>query len=201
MKLLREAGLLTPTFNIYPSNRVDFVYTYACLHGPSGYRHRKTMSLELLAYAAKGIAYETGVDEESVLAQLEHVEPLLHSMTENVPPKPVSERILDDLQNMCEGEDQYVKARATTSPLVREGVLRSYQKALTIRDNEQRADSQRRMRSPPHRPPRVKQTPTWQPYAGPQDRDKISRGVSFLGWNPEDDARRLGGKEAPVEIE
>ena len=29
VKLIREAGLMSPDFNIYPPNRIDFVYTYA----------------------------------------------------------------------------------------------------------------------------------------------------------------------------
>ena len=56
VKLLKEAGLLTKTFNIYPPNRVDFVYTYACVHGPGGSRNNKKLSLEQMAYACKGIA-------------------------------------------------------------------------------------------------------------------------------------------------
>ena len=74
VKLIKEAGLETPSFNIRPPNRVDFVYTYACVHGPGGYRNNKVMSLEAFAYSTKGIAHELNRPHESVIAALEDCE-------------------------------------------------------------------------------------------------------------------------------
>lgn len=70
VKIVKEAGLMSPTFNIRPPNRVDFVFTYACVHGPGGHRGKKSMSLEAFAYSTKGIAHELGIAHEEVAGLL-----------------------------------------------------------------------------------------------------------------------------------
>lgn len=159
-KLIKEAGLETAAFNTRPPNRVDFVYTYACVHGPGGRIGNKTMSLEMFAYATKGIAHELGQAHEAVLASLETCEPILKPMASDVPPMPVSHRVLMDLKERASGEDQYMLEKQATSPLVRRGVLKSYESGLSKRDAEQAAMS---MESMPGRPrsARVKGTPEW----------------------------------------
>ena len=77
VKIVREAGLMDSRFNIYPPNRVDFVYAYACVHGPGGAKGNKNMSLEQFAYATKGIAHETGRPHDEVLRALLSAEPQL----------------------------------------------------------------------------------------------------------------------------
>ena len=106
-KLIKEAGLETAEFNTRPPNRVDFVYGYACVHGPGGRVGNKVMSLEAFAYATKGIAHELQTSHEKVIEMLEGVEPLLKSMAEGQPPMPVSSRLLIDLKEKASGEDQY----------------------------------------------------------------------------------------------
>ena len=177
VKLIKEAGLETAMFNIKPPNRVDFVYTYACVHGPGGYRNNKSMSLEQFAYATKGMAYEMGVEQEYVLAALEGVEPLLHTMAQDQPPMPVSSRLLNDLRERASGEDQYVLEKLTTSPLVQGGVLATYASKMTARDAEQAALSMQAQRSTwgsGLRSPRVSETPEWAAYSSP-DRRRVAR--------------------------
>ena len=77
VKIVKDAGLMSPSFNIYPPNRVDFVYAYACVHGPGGSKGNKHMSLEQFAYATKGIAHETGQPHADVLRHLVSAEPTL----------------------------------------------------------------------------------------------------------------------------
>ena len=145
VKLIKEAGLEMASFNIRPPNRVDFVYTYACVHGPGGVPNNKLMSLEAFAFATKGIAHETGMDHEAVIAALEDVEPLLHSMAA-APPMPVSSRLLIDLQERASGADQYRIEKLQMSPIVRPGVLSSYSSRMSKRDAEQAAHSMEALR-------------------------------------------------------
>lgn len=169
-KLIKEAGLETAAFNTRPPNRVDFVYGYACVHGPGGRPNNKVMSLEMFAYATKGMAHELGCSHEAVLAALEGVEPLLKSMSE-APPMPVSSRLLQDLKEKASGEDQYMLEKQLTSPLVRRGVLASYEKSLSKRDAEQAALSLACHHGPP-RSPRVRATPEWAAYDSPDLRPR-----------------------------
>ena len=180
VKLIKEAGLETPTFNIKPPNRVDFVYTYACVHGPGGYRGNKFMSLEAFAYATRGIAHELGVEHEHVISALEGVEPLLNSMSDAAP-VPVSSRLLTDLRERASGEDQYLAEKQHTSPLVVSGVLATYSSLLSQRDAEQAALSMQSHRGPPTRSPRIGRTPEWSAYASPADRNE-SRIQRRLVW-------------------
>ena len=84
-KLVKDAGLSSARFNIRPPNRVDFVYAYACVHGPGGYTGNRSMSFEQFAYATKGIAHETGVDHGNVVSLLCKAEPSVSAAT---PPMP-----------------------------------------------------------------------------------------------------------------
>jgi len=75
VKLLNCAGLIGKGFNTKPPNRVDYVYTRSCVSGPGGKTGNKTMSLDQLAYAVKGIAHETGMSEEEVTEKLVNAKP------------------------------------------------------------------------------------------------------------------------------
>ena len=210
VKLIKEAGLETAMFNIRPPNRVDFVYTYACVHGPGGHRNNKLMSLEAFAFATKGVAHETGMAHEAVLAALEDVEPLLHSMSsDRASPMPVSSRLLIDLHERASGEDEYHVEKQLTSPIVRPGVLASYASRLSRRDAEQAALSMEglhRMAQSPRsshttkraaalaasaiehnhmRSPRQpRETPEWTAYSEPSDRNAVRRMMLAKGHAP-----------------
>ena len=172
VKIVKEAGLMSPTFNIRPPNRVDFVFTYACVHGPGGRKGKKDMSLEAFAYSTKGIAHETGRPHEEVLALLERAEPLLNP-TEG-PQLRVSDVAKELLVSKAAGEEEFLKGRQGTSPLVQGGVLATYSSYLSKRDAEQAALSAQSHLGPPSRTPRVKGTPEWGAYDSP-DRRRIAR--------------------------
>ena len=149
VKVVRESELMTPAFNIAPPNRVDFVFTYACVHGPGGYRGNKTMSLDAFAYATRGIAHETGKPHEEVLAALEGSEPQLHPTAE--PSAPVSSHVVNHPAARAAGEDEWLREAQHVSPLVRGGALRSYSSHMTKRDAEQMAYSLACHKGPPSR--------------------------------------------------
>lgn len=85
VKIIKDACLMSPSFNIYPPNRVDFVYGYACVHGPGGFKGNKNMSLDQFAYATKGIAHETGLSHAEVLRRLIAAEPSLNGSPSPLP--------------------------------------------------------------------------------------------------------------------
>ena len=113
---------------VRPPNRVDFVFTYACVHGPGGKKGNKSMSLEALAFASKGIAHETGRPHEEVLESLARSEPLLNAA--EMPGVPVSVRLQMDLAARAIGEDMWHAERVNQSPLVQGGVLATYASQL-----------------------------------------------------------------------
>ena len=169
---------MTQAFNIRPPNRVDFVYTYACTHGPGGRLNNRTMSLEMFAYATKGIAHELGMAQELVLMALEKVEPQLNTGWPGEEPAvrmPVSSRLLCDLRERAAGEDEYVLEKQTTSPLVQHGVLATYASQLSQRDAEQAAYSMACHKGPVQSP-RVSKTPEWGAYSSPDHR-KLARRI------------------------
>jgi len=84
-KVVRDAGLMDANFNISPPNRVDFVYTYACVHGPGGHRGNRRMSFAQFAYAVTGVAHETARPLSKVVLALSSAEPYAE--------RPVSRRI------------------------------------------------------------------------------------------------------------
>jgi len=84
-KVVRDAGLMDAKFNISPPNRVDFVYTYACVHGPGGHRGNRRMSFAQFAYAVKGVAHETARPLSEVVLAFSSAEPYAE--------RPVSRRI------------------------------------------------------------------------------------------------------------
>ena len=187
-KICKEAGLMDATFNIRPPNRVDFVYTYACVQGPGGHRNNKTMSLEAFAFASKGVAHETGRPHEEVLRMLADAEPLLNA-TES-PGIPVSSQMRIDLSAKAVGEDEWTQERLGCSPLVQSGVLATYSSYLTKRDAEQAALSAASHHGPPSRTPRVLRTPEWGAYSSP-DRRRIARRLAWPGAGLEGGARPM----------
>jgi hypothetical protein len=195
VKLIKEAGLMTKDFNISPPNRVDFVYTYACVHGPGGHRGKKNMSLEAFAYSTKGIAHELGRSHEEVLEALAKAEPLLNAVAAGEHSgKAVSSMANDLLVSKGVGEDEWVRAKAATSPLVQGGVLATYSSYLSHRDAQQARLSARSHRGPP-KSPRIAKTPEWGAYSSP-DRRRIAR---RLAWP----AAGLGGAQPlsePMEL-
>jgi len=75
-KLVGNAGLIinkNNKFNLKPPNRVDYVFVYACTNGPGGMRGNKSMTLQQLAFACKGIAKETGKQLEEVVDAISNV--------------------------------------------------------------------------------------------------------------------------------
>ena len=130
------------------------------------------MSLEAFAYSTKGIAHETGRPHEEVLALLERAEPLLNP-TEG-PQLRVSDVAKELLVSKAAGEEEFLKGRQGTSPLVQGGVLATYSSYLSKRDAEQAALSAQSHLGPPSRTPRVKGTPEWGADDSP-DRRRIAR--------------------------
>ena len=173
-KVVKDAGLVTPAFNIKPPNRVDFVFTYACVNGPGGFIGNKSMSLEIFAAATKGIAVELGRPHEEIVQAIAAAVPLINQ-------EPISVRVSQTLAARAVGEDEWW--RRPGSPLVKRGALRTYATALSERDAEQAAHSAAAMRvvaqsigyhAPPHSPvrsplrsPRVAITPEWQARPSP----------------------------------
>lgn len=169
-------------FAVKPPNRVDFVFTYACVHGPGGKKGNKSMSLEAFAFASKGIAHETGRPHEEVMECLMRAEPLLN-MSDG-PSIPVSVRIQQELAARAIGEDMWYLERERVSPLVQGGVLATYTSYLSQRDAEQRKQSELAQRAlmiqrgiPISRSPRVA-TPEWAAYSSP-DRRNIARRLAW----------------------
>lgn len=159
------------------------------MHGPGGKKGNKSMSLEALAFASKGIAHETGRPHEEVLESLARSEPLLNAA--EMPGVPVSVRLQMDLAARAIGEDMWHADRVNQSPLVQGGVLATYASYLSQRDAEQAQQSKLAHHGPPSRTPRVISTPDWAAYSSP-DRRRIAR---RLAWP----AQQAGGIEGALQ--
>ena len=185
------ATLLLPLMNhaVKAPNRVDFVFTYACVHGPGGRKGNKSMSLEAFAFASKGIAHETGRPHEEVMECLMRAEPLLNAA--DMPGIPVSARLQHDRAARAIGEDMWHAERVNQSPLVQGGVLATYASYLSQRDAQQAQQSKLAHHGPPPRSPRVHSTPEWAAYSSP-DRRRIAR---RLAWP----AQQAGGLDLPLQ--
>ena len=118
VKIIKEVGLMSETFNIMPPNRVDHVYTRACLRGPGGFKGNKSMSLAQFAYATRGIAEETGRPLAEVVGMLEEAVPeLSHERERALDKTPVYERHSWVGPNGIEGvEGKYLRVDEWNGP-------------------------------------------------------------------------------------
>jgi len=69
VKFCKDSGLYNDKgnkFNTKPPNRIDFVFTYACVNGEGGTKGNKKMTFPQFLYALKGISHELGKDPEEV---------------------------------------------------------------------------------------------------------------------------------------
>ena len=86
--ILKDAGLITPRLSV---QRIDLIFTYACVHGPGGKTGNKDMHLETFVFATKGIATELQVPHEDVIAALELIERPAAAAAAAAPPSPTAQ--------------------------------------------------------------------------------------------------------------